>query len=276
MSRTEYEGLRIVVTGGSSGLGLALAEAFVRRGASVALVARDAGRLDEAARAASAVRPGAVVRGYSLDVTRSDGLGAGFDRIAEDLGGIDLLVSSAGILIEGYFQCLRDQDFRAVMDVNFFGAVNAARAALPHLERSRGRILNVASMAALTGVFGYAAYCASKHALLGVSDVMRVELAPRGVRVQVACPGEFQSPMVEALDRTRTPENREHTLTIPKTTVDVVVKDVLRGLDSGRFVIIPGFLTRLVAFGIRHFPALSRWVGDLRVRAVYVGPKTAA
>jgi 3-dehydrosphinganine reductase len=264
---------RIVITGGSSGLGLALAEALSARGARLALVARDRGRLTDAEAKVRAARPESFVRTYGLDVTASTGLTDGFARIADDLGGIDVLINSAGILREGYFDDLDERDFRAVMDVNVFGALSAIRAALPHLERSRGRILNVASIAALTGVFGYTAYCASKHALLGVSDALRVELAPRGIRVQVACPGEFDSPMVEALDRTRTPENRAHTLALPRTPVPEIVRDVLRGLEGDDFLVVPGRQARLFAFGIRHFPGMSRRIGDGKVKAAYVGPR---
>jgi 3-dehydrosphinganine reductase len=264
---------RIVITGGSSGLGLALAEALSARGARLALVARDRGRLAEGEAKLRAARPDAIVRAYALDVTASTGLNDGFSRIAADLGGIDVLVNSAGILREGYFDDSSEADFRAVMDVNCFGSLAAIRAALPHLERSRGRILNVASVAALTGVFGYTAYCASKHALLGASDALRAELAPRGIRVHVACPGEFESPMVEAIDETRTPENRAHTLALPRTPVPEIVRDILRGLEGNDFLIVPGRQARLFAFGIRHFPRMSRRIGDGKVKAAYVGPR---
>lgn len=264
---------RIVITGGSSGLGLALGEALSARGARLALVARDQGRLAEAEGKIRAARPEGVVRTYAFDVTASAGLVDGFSRIAADLGGIDVLINSAGILREGYFDESSDADFRAVMDVNCFGALAAIRAALPHLERAHGRIVNVASIAALTGVFGYTAYCASKHALLGASDALRAELAPRGIRVQVACPGEFESPMVDAIDKTRTPENRAHTLALPRTPVPEIVRDILRGLESDDFLIVPGRQARLFAFGIRHFPRVSRRVGDSKVKAAYVGPR---
>ncbi|HVU04950.1 MAG TPA: SDR family NAD(P)-dependent oxidoreductase [Polyangiaceae bacterium] len=264
---------KIVITGGSSGLGLALAEALFSRGARLALVARDEAKLLAAREKLLAARPDGVVFVHSLDVGSGD-LAPAFDQIASELGGIDVLVNSAGVLREGYFDDSTDDDFRALMDVNCFGTLRAIRAALPHLERSRGRILNVASVAALTGVFGYTAYCASKHALLGVSDALRVELAPRGILVQVACPGEFDSPMVEALDRTRTPENRAHTLALPRTDMAEIVRDLIRAMEGDRFLTVPGRRARLFAFGLRHFPGIGRRVGDRKVREAYVGPKS--
>lgn len=263
----------IVITGGSSGLGLALARACVLRGDRVALLARDAAKLDSAAAELKVLRPGARVTVAATDVQSEAGLSRAFEAIAGEFGGIDVLVNSAGILREGYFETLPVRAHREVMDINYFGVLNAVRAALPHLKRSQQpRIVNIASIAGLTGVFGYSAYCAAKHALVGLSEVLRYELAPQGIVVQLVCPPEFDSPMVDELDRTRTPENREHTLTIPKVAVEVIVAEVLRALDHRQFLTVPGRLARLTSLGLRHFPALSRFIGDTRVRKAYVGP----
>ncbi|MFT3921796.1 MAG: SDR family NAD(P)-dependent oxidoreductase [Myxococcales bacterium] len=255
-----------VITGGSSGLGLALAEALALRGQRLVLVARDRNRLERAVATLQSRVPAANVHALALDVTNVQQVHAAFAELPQKHGQVALLINSAGALREGPFEELSDQDARALMEVNYFGALNAIRAALPQLRRTRGRILNIASMAALTGVYGYTAYCGSKHALLGASEALRAELAPQGVRVQVLCPGEFDSPMIEELDRYRTPENRAHTLAIPKTPVPVIVRDTLAGLESERFLLIPGAPARLTAMALRHAPALVRWVGDLRIR----------
>lgn len=264
---------KVVITGGSSGLGLALAQALVQRGDAVAIIARDPRKLERAATMIRAAATGARVITRAVDVTSAGELGVTFDAIAAELGGIDVLVNSAGILREGYFETLPESVHREIMEINYFGTLHAVRAALPHLKRSpQGRIVNVSSISGLSGVFGYSAYCASKYALIGLSETLRYELAPQGVRVQVVCPGEFDSPMVDALDQDRTPENREHTLTIPKVGVDVVVNATVDGMDGTDFMIVPGAQARLAVFGLRHFPGISRRVGDGRIRAVYVGP----
>jgi 3-dehydrosphinganine reductase len=265
---------KVVITGGSSGLGLSLARALAARGDSVALVARDAAKLEKAAEDIGRGLSGGTVVTLATDVQNEDALRSGLDMLADKLGGIDVLVNSAGILKEGYFETLPSSTHRDVMAVNYLGTVNAIRAALPHLKKSgRGRIVNVASVAGLTGVFGYSAYCASKYALVGLSEALRFEFAPQGITVQVICPGEFDSPMVDELDRYRTPENREHTLAIPKVSVDVIVEAVVRGLAGTDFLIVPGKVAKLSVLGLRHLPAVSRRVGDARVRKVYVGPK---
>ena len=264
---------KVVITGGSSGLGYELADAFAKMGCKIAIVARDEKKLTSATETLNKKYPKAKVTSFSLDVTKNDGLLEGFAKINETLGGIDLLINSAGILREGYFEKLTDNDFRSVMEVNYFGVLNSIRAALPFIKKSKGRILNIASMAGLTGVFGYGPYCGSKHALIGVSDVLRVELKPQGVTVQVVCPGEFDSPMVDALDKYRTPENKKHTLTIPKASTIAIVKGIMSGLKSNKFMIFPGAITRGTALSMRLFPSVSRFVGDKTVQSVYVGPK---
>jgi 3-dehydrosphinganine reductase len=265
---------RVVITGGSSGLGLSLASALASRGDAVALVARDAAKLERAAARIRQATPTATVLTLAADVQAEDTLGSGFNALAAELGGIDALVNSAGILKEGYFETLPSNAHRDVMAINYFGTLNAIRAALPHLKRSRGRIVNVASVAGLTGVFGYSAYCGSKYALVGLSEALRYEFAPQGITLQLVCPAEFDSPMVDELNQYRTPENRAHTLTIPKVDVEVIVRDVVRGMDGTSFLIVPGARAKAAVVGLRHFPSMSRAVGDARVRKVYVGPKS--
>lgn len=259
------KGKRILITGGSSGLGLAMAQALAANN-QIAIVARNQQKLDEAVATITKVAPGASVKGYSIDVSGPTSQQA-LSAVADDMGGLDMLINSAGILREGYFAELSDADFRDTMEINFFGTVNAIRAVLPHLKASKGRILNIASIAGITGVFGYASYCSAKYALMGLSETLRFELADQGVTVQVACPPEFDSPMVDALDKTRTPENRAHTLTIPKLTIDQCVAGILSGLNSNKLVIIPGLQTKLLAFSIRHFSPISRLVGTIKIRA---------
>lgn len=261
-----------VVTGGSSGLGLALATRLAGRGTDITLIARHTGRLEEAAAVVQAANSGVRVRAAAVDVSDPTAIGTAMDRIAAEDAGFDLLINSAGILREGYFEDLEHTDFRDVMNINFFGTVNAVRAALPHLKQSRGAIVNIASLAGMAGVFGYTPYCAAKHALVGFTNSLRFELEPQGVRVQLVCPSEFDSPMVDALDATRTPENREHVLTLPKLPVDVIAADTIRGIDHGRDLIVPGRLPRIAATLQQHAPRTLSAVAKHRIAKVYQGP----
>jgi 3-dehydrosphinganine reductase len=267
-----FKNQRIVITGGSSGLGLALAHALARDSARLTLVARDRNKLDAAASAVQRAVPGTSIQVESINVADEAQVATAMERIAQSGGGIDVLINSAGILREGYFETLPMSAFREVMETNFFGLLNATRAALPYLRTSHGRLVNIASVAGLAGVFGYTSYCSSKHALVGLTESLRFELLPQGIRVHLVCPAEFDSPMVDELDTYRTPENRAQVQTIPKSSVDTIVKDTLAGIRAERFLIVPGATARVAAFGLRHFPGFFRANGDRTVRKVYRGP----
>ncbi len=254
-----------VITGGSSGLGLALGHALAERGDRVILVARNAAKLDAALTCIAQDTTSKTVFCKMADVANGPDIQLVADQIAAEHGGIDLWINSAGIMREGYFENLTDRDFREVFDINLFGTINCVRAALPHLRKTKGQIVNIASMAAHTGVFGYTAYCASKHALKGFTESLYHELRPQGITVQLICPPEFESPMAAALDMDRTPENAAHTLMIPREPVEVIVRDTLKAIENGRYHTITGWTAKVMGLAIQHCPGLSRWIAQLAI-----------
>lgn len=262
-----------VITGGSSGLGFEIARQLVPQGVAVTLVARNESRLADAAVRLRRQTPGANVRTLVLDVVDAAATRKAFEELAAKTGAVDTLINSAGILVEGHAEQLTIDDHRAVMDVNLFGTVNACTAAIATFGDRPGTVVNVSSVAGLTGVFGYTAYCSSKHAIVGYTRSLAYELEPRGVRVVLVCPGEFDSPMVDALDTSRTPENRAHTLTIPKLSVEQVAAETLSGIASGRRTIVPGRRTRAAVLANRLLPQISDAVARRRIARVYTGPE---
>lgn len=254
-----------VVTGGSSGLGEAVAAELLARGLRVTLLARREPALVEAAERLRRSTGQTDIFVAAADVTEPAQLDALFARLIDDGREVDLLVNCAGILREGYFESLAPSDFTDVMAVNFHGTVNVIRAALPSLRRRGGRIVNVASVAGLMGVFGYTPYSAAKHALVGFTDSLRYELEPQGVHVHLVCPGEFSSPMVHALEQDRTPENRAHTLTIPRSTAAEVARELIRGVERNRDRIIPGRQASAAVIGQRLAPAIGEAIARRRI-----------
>lgn len=253
---------RTVITGGSSGLGLALAFALAELGDELVLIARNPAKLEAAAAEIRAAVTGAKVSYYSVDVSDNPALQQSFERIIEQMGGIDLLINSAGVLREARFEDTTEAIFRETFDINLFGVINCCRVALPSLKENSGTIVNIASMASHSGVYGYTAYCASKHALKGFTESLYFELEPQGVRVQLICPPEFDSPMVDALDGGRSPENLAQSLMVPKEPVDVIVRDTMRAIRSGRYHTITGFNAKLAGFVIQHFPHITRKLAE--------------
>lgn len=263
-----FKGKNIVVTGGSSGLGLALAKRFAAEGAVVVLIARDREKLEVAQK--GIIRAGGKAHFFPADVTNMESMTHTFNAIAAEIGSPDMLVNSAGVLKEGYFDRLSLKTFREVIETNYFGVLHAIKAALPFLIQRKGRIVNISSVAGLMGVFGYTAYCSSKFALTGLTESLRYEMKPLGVKVHLVCPSEFISAMTINLNETRTPENKAHTLTIPQYDVDTMVRDTMDGIKKGRFLIVPGLLCRLTVWSALHFPAITRMVSDFRIGRVFV------
>ncbi|MCX2715356.1 SDR family NAD(P)-dependent oxidoreductase [Mycolicibacterium sp. J2] len=254
-----------LVTGGSSGLGLEIARQIVTRGGVVTLLARDQSRLDDAAGVLRRETPDARVGTLSVDIRDADAVERAITDLGRTYSHLDTVINSAGILIEGRFERIRPEDFRTVMDINLHGTVNVCRAAVPLLHTSGGTVVNVASVAGLTGVFGYTAYCSSKHALVGFTRALSFELEPQHIRTVLVCPGEFDSPMVDALDATRTPENRAHTLTIPKLSVHQIAAETLAGVQAGRRTIVPGRRTRAIVLANRYAPRIADAVARRRI-----------
>jgi NAD(P)-dependent dehydrogenase (short-subunit alcohol dehydrogenase family) len=178
---TSLNGKRVLITGAARGIGAALAEKLASHGARLALVG-----LEPETMAAVAERCGVGTFVAECDVSNNEHVASAIDAAAEALGGLDVLVANAGIATGGP---LRAQDVRSwerVIEINLLGVMYTDRAALPHLERSRGYVLNIASTAAVLRGPGMSAYCAAKAGVEALSDCLRVEMAPLGVDVGVA------------------------------------------------------------------------------------------
>ena len=180
-------GKTVLISGASGGIGRALALELSQPGARLALNARDAARL--AATAGECTARGATVLAVAGDVSRSDDCTALVAQTIARFGSLDVLVNNAGVTMWGRFDALSDLTvFGRLLAVNYLGAVYLTSAALPHLRRSRGLIVAVASVAGLTGVPERTGYAASKHAMIGFFESLRIELRGSGVDVTIVAP----------------------------------------------------------------------------------------
>jgi NAD(P)-dependent dehydrogenase (short-subunit alcohol dehydrogenase family) len=174
-------GKRVLVTGAARGIGAALAERLAAQGARLALVG-----LEPDAMAVVARRCGEGTFVADCDVSDRDSVVKAVDAAAEALGGLDVVVANAGIATAGPLRLQEPRLWERVIEVNLLGVMYTDRAALPHLERSRGYVLNIASSAAALRAPGLSAYCAAKAGVEALSDCLRMEVASRGVDVGVA------------------------------------------------------------------------------------------
>lgn len=197
----ELEGQVAVVTGGSRGIGLAIAESLAAAGARVAVLARNGDR----AREAAASLPGDGHAGYSCDVADGEAVKATVDEITGGLGVIDILVNNAGVTRDNILLRMSDEEWDQVMAVNLKGAFHMTRAVYRGMMKRRsGSIVNVSSVVGLMGNAGQANYSASKAGLLGFTRSVARELASRGVRCNAIAPGYIRTDMTAELSEEHT------------------------------------------------------------------------
>lgn len=180
-------GQRIILTGASEGIGRALALALAARRARLVIAARDASRLESLARECRAV--GGEAFAVPTDVANAQDCEWLVGEAMKSLGGIDVVIHNAGITMWSRFDAVADLEiFERLLEVNYLAPVRLTALTLPHLKESKGLIVAVASLAGLTGVPERSGYAASKHAMIGFFDSLRIELAGTGVDVSVVAP----------------------------------------------------------------------------------------
>ncbi len=220
-----YAGKVVAVTGGASGIGLALGRRFAMGGATIALLDVDS---DAAKREASRIEElGGRAKGIACDVTVEAECEAAINSVIERFGGIDVLVANAGITQREAFARTKMTALRRVMEINFFGAVNCTQAAFESLVERRGTIIVTSSIAGLVPLLGRSSYCASKHALQGLFATLRAELRGAGVHVLIVCPSFVRTSLqTRALagdgEVTRHPQSTAGRVDTPAEVADVI------------------------------------------------------
>jgi len=269
-----FDEKKIIITGGSSGVGKILAQRLSQKGAQLALVARDEKKLKAVQKELSAsASTGQTIGIFPCDVADSKTVEKTFQHIRKQMGMPDILINSAGILREGYFENQRIETFRQIMDINFFGTLHCIQSVLPYFKNNGGgRIVNICSVAGFMGVFGYSAYCASKHAVNGLTATLRAELKHQNITFHIVYPPEFDSPMVDEINTYRSEENRMIAKTIPKLSADKVADEIIKGIKKNQYEIIPGIATRMATRADKLFPSIGRAVVDFQISRVYKGP----
>ncbi|MCX8071864.1 MAG: SDR family NAD(P)-dependent oxidoreductase [Candidatus Binatia bacterium] len=188
MTSDKFAGRVAVITGGAGGIGRAMAEEFLRRGARVVLADLDRAALDRTVAELSG--NGGQVAGVVTDVTSLASVRALADEVRRQFGAVHLLCNNAGVAVFGPLREASHEDWEFTMSVNFWGVVHGIEVFLPWLveQGTGGHILNTASMAGLVGMEWLGIYCASKFAVVGLSEALYRELKPLGIGVSVLCP----------------------------------------------------------------------------------------
>jgi len=234
-----------IVSGGSSGIGLALAARLAARGFDLSLLARDEARLQSARRALEerTSRPGRRIGIHPVDVADWPRTREAVSAAITACGSPQLVVASAGMVVPGRFTELALDIFERTMAVNYFGALHLARATIPAMRRpsgAGGRMVFISSGAALIGFYGYTAYAPSKFALRGLAEALRSEGKPEGIAVSLVFPPDTDTPQLHAEEELRPEATRRIAGGSRILSADAVAAAILRGIDRDRFVIAPG------------------------------------
>jgi short-subunit dehydrogenase len=272
----------VIVTGGSSGIGAAIAATYSARGAKVTLIARSRARLDATASQLRQrhARSGGDVFFEVADVCDAARLSGVVVQAERRFGPCDVLVTSAGIVQPASFSTLSPAEFDAQIGVNVTGTANAVRAVYPGMEhRGSGAILMISSGAALIGIYGYSAYCASKYAVHGFAEALRVEAKAAGIRVAVCFPPDTDTPQLAAERLLRPPEAAAVIGRAGLWSADRIAETAVQKFEAGHFMICPGLRLRLLArFGSLAMPVLRMWsdrkVATTRSRLMKEGGRT--
>ena len=245
----------IIVTGASSGIGLASARLFGREGAKVVMAARSLDRLESLA---AGVAPEDKVLCVKCDVSREDDCRVLVEKTVERFGRIDILVNNAGISMRAMFRDLDLKVIHSLMDVNFWGTVNCTKYALPWLLKSRGSVVGVISIAGYSALPARTGYSASKYAVRGFLDTLRIEHLKDGLHVLVFAPGYTSSNVRNAaLTADGTPQGETPLEEGKLMSAEEVALKLAKALRRRRSEVILTALGKVTVLAHRLFPRLT-------------------
>ena len=245
----DFRNQHVIITGGSSGIGRAMAQLFVRRGAHVSILARRQSLLDEALGGLEDLRVSESQRlkACSVDVSDLQSVTQAIESLMAGGYPADVLVNAAGIVHCGYFEELSMEDFYRTVGVDLYGTVNAVKAVVPTMiERKKGHIVTFSSVLGFAASFGYTAYCAAKFGVRGFTDALRHELKPYGIHVSCVFPQDTDTPQLyqeremQPLEARRVAEGANRVMDAHR-----VARRVVRDMARRRKYILPGFKIKL-------------------------------
>lgn len=249
----------VVISGGSSGIGLACARRLLGMDYRVVLLARDEGRLQDAMRVLGS-EFAARIDLLPLDVDENGACVAAIESIVAKHGRIDWLITSAGIVEPGMFLDLDLDDHRRQMSTNYFGTLHLVHAVAQAMRaRDGGKITMIASAAAFVGIVGYSGYAPSKFAVRALAEVLRLELEPYKITVSVAYPPDTDTPQLARENLTRPLATRLISQGGGVMSADAVAERLIRQAAAGRFMLTPSPVIALLAWCHSFYAPIFAW-----------------
>lgn len=251
-----YKGKVVVITGGSSGIGLALAKEFVKQQAYVTIISRDRHKLKIAETELAVLTGNSSVHSISADVSVRQEIVDAINWVGNKFGRIDVLINSAGIATYGRFKDQPVEDLEACMQVNYIGSVYASKAAWKFLKTAKGQLSFVSSVAGYVGLIGYSSYSPTKFAMTGLAEALSFEGEDDSIKVSIIYPPDTDTPMLQHGNVSNIPECIALSKNIKVKSAEEVARIYIQGLQQNKFEIYCDFNSRLVRWLKNNFPGV--------------------
>lgn len=236
-----YKAKNALITGGSSGIGLAIAQELAKYGCGLTLIARDPVKLNAAKTLLDNNPLPRPIDLIQADVSDSAELSRVIDDYYSRNPVPNLIFNSAGFSHPGEFSTQSIELFRQQMDINFFGVVNTLKPLVPKMiEQHSGHIVNISSAVGFLNIYGYTGYGASKFAVTGLTEALRMELKPHGIHVHLAIPSDVKTPQLEYENQFKPDVTREINKVGGLSEAKDVAHEILDGVAHGKYLILPG------------------------------------
>jgi short-subunit dehydrogenase len=222
----------VIITGGSSGIGKAMAEVFGKYNSKIIITGRDQGALENTCN--ELIAKGITVRAFQADVSKEEDNKRMAEEAIKHFGRIDILINNAGISMRALFDEVDLNVVKKVMDINFYGTLYATKYCLPEIKKNRGSVIGISSIAGFRGLPGRVGYSSSKFALNGFLEVLRTELLKTGVHVMTACPGftasniRIRSLMKDGSQQNESPRDEKKMMTAEECAIRIYKATIKR------------------------------------------------
>jgi 3-dehydrosphinganine reductase len=266
MSNSFYHNKVVVITGGSSGIGLAVAKEFARRYARITIISRDIEKLKVAQSAIQKINGEIVVDIIAADVSLKEQITAAIDAVGIKSGTIDVLINCAGIAAHGRFADLTNEQFEKTLQVNYMGVVYASKAAWKYLKAAKGQLSFVSSVAGYLGLIGYSNYAPTKFAITGLAECLFYEGRDDNIRVSIIYPPDTDTPLLHNERQNTLPECLALSKNIEVKTPEEVAMIYIRGLQKNRFEIYCDFNSRLIRSFKNNLPKVFALAKDMVIK----------
>lgn len=257
MYNTDFQHKVVVITGAAGGIGSALASQFARCGAKIALLDIDEAQLLRTEHQLYRYSVEENILAMHCDITDPQQCQLAASKIAQSFGGVDILINNAGVTHHSALTNTDTQIARQIMEINFFGALHCTKAFMEQLVEHKGMIINISSTAGIAPMRGRSAYCASKYAMHGLFESLRLELQDQGVRVMMVCPGFTRTKLHEKA-LVNDGSTIENTLSLSRHGVSAytVARKTVRGAAAGRQLLVITDMGSVFRLASRVFPRL--------------------